>query len=459
MTCVDFTFTLAYRVQHVRDHTSPEQWHHVPGKDNPADEASRSLTASQLLDNRRWFRGPEFLWKDDVPLLNTVQPTQLPTNDVEVRTKVLATACLSPLEPTKLLVYMHRTSSWYKAKASVAWMRRAIVNLQSAIATRRAYCSNDVRPVKATNASKSGQSTEISPLKVQELVQSEKVVLCDLQHHYFGFAIQSLKNLSGNSDRNTARRRKEVLKKTSCLYKLDPFVDGDGLLRIGGRIRRAALPPEVKHPLILPKSSHVTDLIVRHFRSKIGHHQGRGITHNAIRQAGYWIIDGRSSVARTVSKCVTCRRLRSRPLTQKMSDLPEERVSSTAPFHYTGMDVFGPFYIKEGRKTLKRYGLIFICLASRAVHLETLNSMEADSFISALCRFINRRGKDHELRSDQGTNFVEAKNELATALQEFDQARVEEFLRARDCDWINFNMNIPPALHMGGIWERMIKSV
>ena len=295
----------------------------------------------------------------------------------------------------------------------------------------------------------------------RELVQAEKVILCDL--HHFGFAIQSLKNLNGNSDkfqdRNTARRRKAVLKKTSCFYKLDPFVHGDGLLRTGGRIRRAAIPPEVKHPLILPKNSHVTDLIVRHFQSKIGHHQGRGITHNAIRQAGYWIIDGRSSVARIISKCVTCRRLRSRPLTQKMSDLPEERVSPTAPFHYTGMDVFGPFYIKEGRKSLKRYGLIFTCLASRAVHLETLNSMEADSFISALRRFINRRGKVRELRSDQGTNFVGAKNELAAALQELDQARVKEFLRAKDCDWINFNMNVPAASHMGGVWERMIKSV
>ena len=197
----------------------------------------------------------------------------------------------------------------------------------------------------------------------------------------------------------------------------------------------------------------------RHFHAKIGHHQGREITHNAIRQAGYWIIDGRSSVARIISKCVTCRRLRSRPLTQKMSDLPEERVSPTAPFHYTGMDVFGPFYIKEGRKTLKRYGLIFTCLASRAVHLEMLNSMEADSFISALRRFINRRGKVRELRSDQGTNFVGAKNELAAALQELDQVRVKEFLRAKECDWINFNMNVPAASHMGGIWEKMIKSV
>ena len=94
-----------------------------------------------------------------------------------------------------------------------------------------------------------------------------------------------------------------------------------------------------------------------------------------------------------------------------MSDLPKERVAETAPFHYTGMEVFGPFYIKEGRKTLKRYGLLFTCLASRGMHLETLNSMEADSFISTLRRFINRRGKVRELRSDRGTNFVGARNE------------------------------------------------
>ena len=212
-------------------------------------------------------------------------------------------------------------------------MKRAIVKLQSTIATRWKH------------ASKRGQSNEISRLKVHELVQSEKVILCDLQHHHFGFAIQSLKNLHGNSDklqdRNSARRRKEVLKKTGCLYKLDPFVEGDGLLRIGGRIRHATILTEVKHLLILPKSSQVTDLIVRHFHSKIGHHQGRGITHNAIHQAWYWIIEGRFLVARTTSKCVTCHRLRSRPLTQKMSDVPGERVSPTAPFNYTGMHVFG----------------------------------------------------------------------------------------------------------------------
>lgn len=143
-------------------------------------------------------------------------------------------------------------------------------------------------------------------------------------------------------------------------------------------------------------------------------HQGRGIIHNAIRQSGYWIVDARSSVARVI-KCATCRSFRDRPLTQKMADLPEERVTQTAPFEYTGIHVFGPFYVRECRKTLERYGL-FTCLASRVTHLETLNTMEADSFRGALRRFIKRRGKVRKLRSARGTNFVGAKNELADAL-------------------------------------------
>ena len=261
--------------------------------------------------------------------------------------------------------------------------------------------------------------------------------------------METLTNLKGNlekfQERDSARRRNNTLKKTSSLYKLDPY--------------KLDVPLEVKHPLILPKKSHISDLIVRYFHESVGHHQGRGVSHNTIRQAGYWIVDGRSTVARTISKCVTCRRFRGQLQTQKMSDLPEERVTQAAPFHYTGIDVFGPFYVKEGHKTLKRYGLIFTCLASRAVHLETLNTMETDSFISALRRFINRRGKVCELRSDQGTNFVGARNELTDALQELNRDRVKEFLLTRECDWIDFNLNVPTASHMGGSWERLIRTV
>ena len=178
------------------------------------------------------------------------------------------------------------------------------------------------------------------------------------------------------------------------------------------------------------------------------HHQGYDMTH---RQCSF-------AVSHFVATCVTCRRLRGHAQGQKMADLPPERVTPAPPFTYTGMDVFGPFYIKEGRKGMKRWGLIFTCLSSRAIHLETLNSMTTDSFLNALRVLTSRRKKVRELRSDQETNFVGAKNELYAALKKLDTAPLKEFLSSQDCDWIDFNLNIPQASHMGGIWERQIRT-
>ena len=84
--------------------------------------------------------------------------------------------------------------------------------------------------------------------------------------------------------------------------------------------------------------------------------------------------------------------------------------------------------------------------------------MATDLFLNALRRFISRSGNVRELRSDQGTNFVGAKKELAAALKELDTTSVKEYLSSQDCDWIDFNLNTPHASHMGGIWERQIRT-
>ena len=106
-----------------------------------------------------------------------------------------------------------------------------------------------------------------------------------------------------------------------------------------------------------------------------------------------------------------------------------------------------------------RFDLYFYSLFyfySRAVHLETLNYMETDSFINVLRRFINRCGKVRELCSDKGTDFFGAKNELT---DELNYDRIHDYLLKNDCDWIEFNMNTPKSSHMGGIWERLIRTV
>ncbi|KAK3721854.1 hypothetical protein QZH41_002277 [Actinostola sp. cb2023] len=142
-----------------------------------------------------------------------------------------------------------------------------------------------------------------------------------------------------------------------------------------------------------------------------------------------------------------------------MADLPKDRLESAPPFTSCGVDYFGPFLVKVGRKEVKRYGVLFTCMASRAIHLEIANSLDTDSFINAYRRFVSRRGPIRQLRSDQGTNFVGARRQLKEALAEMDQDSVKAELLKDNCDWIEFKMNVPSASHMGGAWERQIRTV
>ena len=101
-------------------------------------------------------------------------------------------------------------------------------------------------------------------------------------------------------------------------------------------------------------------------------------------------------VRQFISKCVTCRHLMGSQGEQKMADLPKSRIEPAPPFTYCGVDVFGPWHVQQGRTVVKRYGALFTCLASRAVHIEVADSVEKDSFIDALRRFICRRGSARE---------------------------------------------------------------
>ena len=253
---------------------------------------------------------------------------------------------------------------------------------------------------------------------------------------------------------------KEVQKQ--CLNKkqlgsLNPVEDKNGIIRVGGRLGKSSLPKETAHPVILPRTSHVTELVVQHHHSKTAH-SGRGITLNEIRASGYWIVGGRGVVSHHIWHCVPCRKLRRRPAEQKMAELPTDRTEPQGPFTYSGVDLFGPFYIKERRSELKRWIVLFCCMSSRAVHLEVTSSLDTDSFINAFRRFVCRRGPVRQLRCDQGSNFVGGKNEWEKAYDEMDKAVLEQEFLKHNCDMVSFKFNVPHASHMGGSWERLIRS-
>ena len=141
-----------------------------------------------------------------------------------------------------------------------------------------------------------------------------------------------------------------------------------------------------------------------------------------------------------------------------MADLPSDRLEPAPPFSYCAVDFFGPF-IEEGRKELKRWGAIFVCMVSRGIHIEVAASLDTTSFLNAYRRFVCRRGPVRILRSDQGTNFIGGRNELTNALTEMDDTKISRELIKENCDWINFRMNAPHSSHMAGTWERMIHTV
>ena len=144
-------------------------------------------------------------------------------------------------------------------------------------------------------------------------------------------------------------------------------------------------------------------------------------------------------------------------MAQKMADLPPERVASQEPpFTYVAVDCFGPFHVKCGRCLEKRCGVLFTCLTIRAVYVEIAHSLDTSSFINALCRFIARRGVPQEIRSDNGTNFTSADKELRQAIGKWNQEMIKGFLPQKDILWV---FNPPTASHMGGTWERMLRSV
>ena len=135
---------------------------------------------------------------------------------------------------------------------------------------------------------------------------------------------------------------------------------------------------------------------------------------------------------------------------------PERCTPDQPPFTNTGLDMFGPFYVRVGRSQAKRYGVIFTCFSTRAIHLEVLHTMEADSFINALLRFAARRGFPNKVWSDNGTNIVGARSEMSRSMKQLDRSKIIRAARQKDVEWV---FNPPYASHHGGVWERHIRTV
>ena len=413
---------VANRVSEIRSLTKPSQWNHISGLLNVSDIITRGIDSQRLMTSE-WFEGPSFLksfksdWKiDDVNCdLDVSDPEVKP--ETLMYSKVQTHCCATDIQQHPIDVMIMYYSSWYKLKRAVCWWLR----LKSCLRSKR--------------------SSLQGPLSVNELKSCEIFVIKHVQSQFYGNEVDRL--LNG-----------EQLLKSSRIRDLSPLIDKDGVLRVGGRIKHSMFQYDFKHPIVIPHKSPVALLIARDQHDFA--HVGTEWTLSMLRDK-YWITKARHVLRNVKSNCIKCKKLRGKTCVQRMADLPEERmIPDKAPFSYVGTDCFGPILVKLGRSEVKRYGCLFTCLTTRAVHLEVLNTMDTDTFINALRRFVARRGCPLKMWSDNGTNYVGCQNELKRCLKQLDHDKIYAHCTKQNIQW---HFNTPDAPHMGGVFERMVQTV
>ena len=418
---------VANRLRVIHEGSTLKQWRFIDSVQNPADIVSRGASVDKLLETKQWFNGPDFLWKPFSSWLSEDSPVlSLPDDDPEV--KKSASACQTLAEviddhPVEIL--LKRCSGWMKLKRCLGWILL--------------FCRRMVQKIRAKDQSKVTTRNGLL-LEPDILDEAEEIIIRHQQAKYFQDEIDNLE------------KHKHIANQSS-LIKLDPIIGKGGLLRVGGRLSKADLPYNSQHPIILPKKSPISRLLVEKIHKDVGH-LGSNTILSQLRHK-YWIIAARIIIRSVLFKCVVCRKYRARQTKQFMADLPEDRITpDEPPFTKTGVDYFGPFFVKRGRVSVKRYGVIFTCLVSRAVHIEVAYSLDTDSCICAIRRFIARRGTVKIIYSDNGTNLVGAQRELKEELKRWTREGFQNRLPS-----ITWKFNPPQGSHFGGTWERLIRSV
>lgn len=406
---------VANRLATIHELSSSDEWRHVPTKLNPADLASRGIDADDEQSLKRWLQGPEFLLKNPDQWPNKRHPCKIPDDDPDLKATV---ALIDTDAKTDVMdVFCQHYSTWDRAVRGVAWWRR--------------FCCI---------MAKKFDEERSEPLSIPEIERAEKAILRATQKRHFQKEMADLKG-------------KGLVNRSSRLAAFDPQMKAD-LLCTGSRLRFAE---NATSPILLPYKDAATRLIIRAAHVSNGHVGSEQVL--ATLRTQYWILKGRAAVRNELANCTHCRRLKTPLCEQQMAPVRKEQVTAgEPPFTYTGVDLFGPFRVKQKRSSVKRYGCIFTCITTRAVHLEIVHFLSAESFLSAISRFTARRGFPRRIFSDRGTNFTAAEKELREAVKDLyeDQTTIRTGLISKRIEW---SFNPPHSSHRGGLWERLIRSI
>ena len=414
------------RVDFILQGTSPRNWHHVPTTANPADCASRGIMPQELLHHPLWWEGPSWLSEDPVPM-----PKQPPRK--ELLDLPHPVAVVIP-QSTLAEDICNMSSTYLSVISTTAWWLRFYHNLKH---SKDPPSSEVEKPNPSVLSGAERRAAELWLLKQSQIRL---------------FATERLAILKGRP-----------LSRSSKLKALHPLLDPNQLLRVGGRLSNSSLSQSQQHPLI----ADARDPFIR----KYFHHLHLTLSHCGpsllLCTAGAKLhVLGARRLSRAVcSKCITCRRRQPHLQHQLMGDLPAPRVNPTAPFSHTGMDFAGPLTLRQGhtRRPVKieAHVCIFVCLTFKAVHLEVVSDQTTAAFKAALQRFVSRRNCPLHLYSDNGSNFVGARNELNKLYRFLKQQIADDDIQQFPSSHHNITWhNSPPrSPHFGGLWESAVKSM
>jgi len=328
------------RVALIQEETASVTWRQVPSQSNAADLISRGIEPKTLSSSTLWWKGPQ------EPSSWPITEINIPTDNLEFRNVHIA--CLQPPEDIT-----HRFSNLNRLIRVIAYCKRFISNCRNPKANR---------------------------LSTQDLDQA--LTCCVKMVQQISYA-QEMKNLM----------EQQEVSATSSLKTLHPFIDKEGLLRVGGRLQQSMLPYQTMHQMNLPSNHHFTKLVVSAEHLRL--HAGPQLVIASLREK-YWIPRIRNLVKTVIHQCLTCCRFKAQATQQLMGELPSTRVQTSRPFLTTGMDYAGPILLRLGpprSKTItKGYLAIFLCFVTKAVHIEVVTSLTTEAFLAALRCFIARRG-------------------------------------------------------------------
>ena len=417
---------VANRITTATNHFPPSIWRHVPTYDNPADCASRGLSAKELREHQLWWNGPPWLVTDPMEVPRQPQAAAL---DEHRDNNAKTSACLH-ITAAPAVWITNRFSSYNTLTKVTAWVIRAVYNF--------------LAPIKLHPLNKD------EFLTVEEVKEASTFLLKRSQRRAYNADISLL----------TASPPRE-LEKTSHILALHPFMGSDGLLLVGGRLSKAPISYFQRHPILLSAKDPLSILILETKHITL-FHCGPTLLCSTIGLEFY--ITGVKQLARTICKrCVVCKKVAAKAQQQLMGQLPVSRLTEAPAFTTCGVDYAGPFLIKTNNlrnsPSVKGYLSVFVCFASKAVHLEVVTGRTTEAFLAALKRFTSRRGLPKDIYSDNDGTFRGANKDLQDLYQLLKTptwtATLKAFFLNSHINWHNIPERAP---HFGGLWEAAVKS-